>query len=137
MGPLAICWGGVRSEGKGANWNSFDHLLEQMIPSSDPKVLQNRAVELRPPVHEFGPVPYAATSRRPFVSTKLGRRYIIVAAASSVICAVLAMIVALLTRPYSASVRLVMHERMFGNSAEVRDFAQLALSPPSLAGMTR
>src|SRR5881394_1805717 len=110
-------------------------LMEQMKPASNYRALQNRAVEPLP-IGGFGPVTSSLAPRgRAFIFTKLGRRYALVALVAALVCAVVAFALEFSTRPYSATVRLVMHELMFANVTEVHDFIGLATSPTSLAGV--
>ena len=122
---------------RGDQWNRFDHLMEQMKPASDYRALQNRALEPLP-IGGFGPVTSSLAPRgRAFMFTKLVRRYTVVALVAALVCAAITFALEFSTRPYSATVRLVMNELMFTNVTEVHDFIGLATSPTSLAGVAR
>ncbi|HUR44360.1 MAG TPA: SLBB domain-containing protein [Candidatus Saccharimonadales bacterium] len=95
--------------------------------------LQNRAEDPLPAVVGLGSMLNLETSRKTFLARNT--RSLLLSAASALVCGALAFGFQFATRPYSASVRLVMREQMFGNAAEVRDFIALASSPTTLAAV--
>lgn len=109
-----------------------------MRPDPNQRAVQSRGLEPLLPLAGIRPAtPVPAPRRRGQGRAHLGRRYLAWGLLAGMAFALLAFAASYLSRPFTATVRLVMNERVFATPAGTRDFISLASSPASLAEVAR